>query len=124
LLKEYKASKRTNSFVDKRFGESDPTMSLEEKMFLRFQKEKIIKARKSGMYNLDEKSDDEEVLTHKGQALGASNLTDADAFSDEEEDAALGREIVDSLHFGGGFLQKVYNSRSASLLVPLPILTD
>ena len=34
LLKEYKASKRSNSFIDKRFGEADSNMTLEVSLSL------------------------------------------------------------------------------------------
>jgi Nop14-like family len=47
----------------RRFGESDADLSLEDKMFLRFQKERVKKARNVSLFNL-EGSDN--VLTHKG----------------------------------------------------------
>ncbi len=110
---EYQASKKDNVFRDRRFGEDDPTLSLEEKMLLRFQKERQRRARASGggaaragRFNLEE-GDDEEYeedeeygglrLTHKGRALGADDYRDQDALgSSDEEDVggALGREIV------------------------------
>ena len=37
LLKDYNVNKKSNAFLDKRFGENDPELSLEEKMFMRFQ---------------------------------------------------------------------------------------
>ena len=102
--------------LDKRFGESDPTLSLEERMFMRFQKEKVKSVRNSSAFNLE--SGDTEILTHKGQLLGDSNLDDHDwVSSDEEADAgdkkgskgkggALDKQVVDSLHFGGGLQYK------------------
>lgn len=47
----------------RRFGESDADLSLEDKMFLRFQKERVKKARNISLFNLDGGDD---VLTHKG----------------------------------------------------------
>lgn len=41
-------------------------MSLEDKMFLRFQKERVKKARNVSLFNLD---GGENVLTHKGEWL-------------------------------------------------------
>ena len=62
-------------------------------MFLRFQREKTLKARRSSLFNLDD-TEDTEVFTHKGQALGVANMADPDGLSDEEDDAALGKEVV------------------------------
>eukprot|EP00605_Chrysophyceae_sp_TOSAG23-4_P001027 GSChrysophyteH1.ASY1.ANO1.1128.1 assembled CDS len=104
LLGEYQTSKKMNVFEDKRFGESDTNMSLEDKMFMRFQKEKVKKARNLQQYNLDA-NDDNEVLTHRGQALGASNIADDDVFS-EDDDGGLDKEVVNNLHFGGGLVRK------------------
>lgn len=113
LLVEYKALKKDNVFRDRRFGEDDPSLSLEEKMLLRFQKERQRRARasggggKAGRFNLEE-GDDEEYeedeeygglrLTHRGKALGEDDYRDQDALgsSDEDDDAGggLGRQIV------------------------------
>ena len=104
LLGDYQTSKKSNIFEDKRFGESDATLSLEDKMFLRFQKEKTKKARNLAQFNL---SEDTEQLTHKGAALGASNYNDEGEFSgDEEAHGGLGRDVVNSLHFGGGLVSR------------------
>ena len=82
-------------------------MSVEEKMFLRFQKEKIKKAKNLSLYNLDADENDA-VLTHKGSALGAANMGDDGDWSgsEDEDDKRLGKDVVDSLHFGGGFVPK------------------
>jgi nucleolar protein 14 len=104
LLKDFQTNKKSNSFVDRRFGEADADMSLEEKMFMRFQREKVKKAKNLSMYNLD--SEETHVLTHKGTALGEANMVDdADLMSSDDEDR-LGREVVNNLHFGGGFVKK------------------
>ena len=47
----------------RRFGESDADLSLEDKMFMRFQKERVKKARNVSLFNLEGGDD---VLTHKG----------------------------------------------------------
>ena len=78
--------KKSNQFVDKRFGENDPNLDFEEKMFLRFQKEKVIKTRKRGFGNLDNDVGEETVLTHKGEILGSNN---ASGFVGEEDDASF-----------------------------------
>lgn len=84
-------------------------MSLEEKMLVRFQKERVKKAKNLSMYNLDDGEGDEHLLTHKGSVLGASNMADEGWVSsgDEDEgDQRLGREVVNALHFGGGLVPK------------------
>jgi nucleolar protein 14 len=105
LLTEFQKNKKTNVMIDKRFGENDPTMSVEEKMFLRFQRERMKKVRNSSIYNLDE--DNQEFLTHKGSVLGESNIGDTEMFSsDEEESGKIHKDVVNKLHFGGGLVQK------------------
>ena len=110
LMADFKQNKKRNSFLDKRFGEADPTMSLEDKMFMRFQKEKTNRLRNSAIYNLDGDDNDDTAggfqLTHKGQALGQSNMNDNDDWSSDDEGGNLEGSIVDKLHFGGGFIPK------------------
>jgi nucleolar protein 14 len=109
-MKDYQTNKKSNTMVDRRFGEMDPTMSLEEKMFLRFQKERTRHVRKSSSYNLGDS--DNELLTHRGQVLGSSNINDADWVSSDDEDPSLrdagrlDRDVVNALHFGGGLRPK------------------
>jgi hypothetical protein len=63
-------------------------------MFMRFQREKTMKARRSSLFNLDD-ADDTDIFTHKGRALGAANMLDTDGHSDDDDDdAALGKEVV------------------------------
>lgn len=57
--------------VDRRFGENDPSMSLEERMLERFTKERQ-RASKASAFNLE----NEDELTHYGQSL--SRLDDFD----------------------------------------------
>lgn len=40
LLVEYKALKKVNAFVDRRFGEQDDSLSAEDKALLRYQKQR------------------------------------------------------------------------------------
>lgn len=80
---EYEAKDKVGGLVDRRFGENDPTMSLEEKMLARFTKERQ-RASKGAMYNLE----DQDELTHFGQSL--SQLDDFDGagltLDDDDED--------------------------------------
>jgi len=118
LLKEYEERNRAGGILDRRFGENDPTMSLEERMLERFTRERQRTA-KSSAFNLE----DEDELTHYGQSL--SNLDDfddvglrVDEEGEEEEDGMfsnhrqlsfvfeiasgqIDKEIVLKTHFGG-----------------------
>lgn len=67
---EYGKAGKAGAFLDKRFGERDSTLTEEEKMLTRLQKEKVNRfSKKSQLYNLD----DDEDLTHMGQSLGVSS---------------------------------------------------
>ena len=86
MLKEYNEKGRTGGIVDRRFGENDPMMSLEERMLERFTKERQ-RASKGITFNLE----DDDDLTHYGQSL--SKLDDFDQVglridSDEEEETS------------------------------------
>jgi nucleolar protein 14 len=115
-LKEYEEKDRAGGVVDRRFGENDPTLSLEERMLERFTKERQ-RASKGATFNLE----DEEELTHYGQSL--SKLDDFDnvglGLDDDDEDQGIyslslmsnsplnifigqiDREVVKQTHFGG-----------------------
>ena len=74
---------------------------------MRFQKEKVKHVRNSSAFNLE--TGDTEILTHRGQVLGNSNLDDHDWVSSDEEEGKTGglnKQVVDSLHFGGGLQHK------------------
>ncbi|KAL4261065.1 NOP14 family protein, partial [Pleurotus pulmonarius] len=100
LLKEYEEKGHAGGIIDRRFGENDPTMSIEERMLERFTKERQ-RASRAGAFNLE----DEDELTHYGQSL--SNLDDFDNVGltleedDEEDPGQISREAVEKAHFGG-----------------------
>ena len=71
MLKEIEQRGRVGGVVDRRFGENDPSMSLEERMLERFTKERQ-RASKASAFNLE----NEDELTHYGQSL--SRLDDFD----------------------------------------------
>lgn len=93
-MKEYEDKDRAGGILDRRFGENDPTMSLEERMLERFTKERQ-RASKGAIFNLE----DEEDLTHYGQSL--SKLDDFDNIGlnleSDDEDETSGT----STHFPG-----------------------
>ncbi|KAG1283376.1 hypothetical protein G6F66_010929 [Rhizopus arrhizus] len=101
LLLEMKNKHRRGGIIDKRFGESNPHLTPEEKMLERFTREKQ-KSSRGSMFNLDD--DDEDLsLTHYGQSLATmDDFDDAGlALSDEDEGKQMDKNIVSKLHFGG-----------------------
>ncbi|KAL6077572.1 nucleolar complex protein 14 [Balamuthia mandrillaris] len=105
LLKEFQTQNKVNAFVDKRFGEGDPSLPAEEKMLLRFQKERQKRFKHGSLYNLEE---EEEELTHLGTSLSATDFKDDFVLSesDDENHGYIDEEIVRTQHFGGGFVPK------------------
>ncbi|KAJ7102657.1 nucleolar protein 14 [Mycena crocata] len=100
LLVEYEGKGRAGGIVDRRFGENDPTMSLEERMLERFTKERQRSSR-GAAFNLE----DEDELTHYGQSL--SKLDDFDNVGlrledeDDEGPGQLNGDVVGKTHFKG-----------------------
>lgn len=66
LLVEMQRRNKVGGIVDRRFGENDPTMSVEERMIERFAQEKQNRVRGADIFNLE----DDDDLTHLGQSLG------------------------------------------------------
>eukprot|EP00903_Cladosiphon_okamuranus_P007894 g7626.t1 len=99
LLVDYERSQKANSFRDKRFGEDDASLQLEEKIWARMQKDRNQRSRSGGIFNLGDDSGPSEVLTHRGQALG--NIDEDGRGAQDDEDDDLNAEVVDQLHFGG-----------------------
>jgi nucleolar protein 14 len=88
LLKEYEEKDRAGGVVDRRFGENDPTLSLEERMLERFTKERQ-RASKGAAFNLE----DEEDLTHYGQSLSKLDDFDDVGFGLDDDDDDRGSYI-------------------------------
>ena len=81
LLPEMNRKNKTGGILDRRIGENDPTMSLEDRMMARFEREQ---QRKRGGNVFDLEDGDEEVeLTHGGQTLKFD-----DEIGEEDYDAA------------------------------------
>ncbi|EGO02218.1 hypothetical protein SERLA73DRAFT_104611 [Serpula lacrymans var. lacrymans S7.3] len=100
LLKEYQEKGHAGGMIDRRFGENDPTMSVEDRMLERFTRERQ-RSSKASAFNLQ----DEEELTHYGRSL--SMLDDFDNVGlhvddeDEDDERQIGGEVVKHTHFGG-----------------------
>lgn len=97
LLPHLQDRHKSGAFVDRRFGENDPNMSVEQRMLERFTAERkrqltngtsatARRAGKASLFNLDDSED--EGLTHFGQSLSAMDdgMLGAGVGPDEEED--------------------------------------
>jgi nucleolar protein 14 len=97
LLPEMNRKNKVGGILDRRIGEGDPTMSLEDKMMARFEREQQTK-RSGNVFDLED-GDDEFQLTHGGQ-----NMTFDHEIGDEEDyDAA---SISGSSDGEDGFLKR------------------
>ncbi|KAJ8316913.1 hypothetical protein KUTeg_004817 [Tegillarca granosa] len=100
LLQEYNHRFKSNKFVDKRFGENDATLSVEDKMMKRF----VIERMRKDKHNKFSLSEGESELTHYGQSLSEIEKFDDPVISDDEDDEEEGRinaKLVAQEHFGG-----------------------
>jgi len=112
LLTEYQSKDRAGGILDRRFGENDPSMSVEERMLERFTRERQ-RASKGVAFDLD----DGEELTHYGQSL--SKLDDFD-----NTDLGLGEDDEDetgafTVHCISRTVSNVSISRSTRCAVAL-----
>ncbi|XP_018308877.1 nucleolar protein 14 homolog [Mycetomoellerius zeteki] len=116
LLQEYTLQNKNNVFIDKRIGEKNYAMSIEDKATARFAKERIKAHKKESIFNLND-----EVLTHRGQTLEEIEKFDDprsdDEFSDNENvSGKLDKNFVQT-HFGGGILSKTDTTLSRKDLI-------
>uniref|UniRef100_A0A8C4PZH6 NOP14 nucleolar protein homolog (yeast) n=1 Tax=Eptatretus burgeri TaxID=7764 RepID=A0A8C4PZH6_EPTBU len=82
LLVEYKQKDKVNSFIDRRFGEFNPNMTVEEKMTKRFMMEHQRQLKKSDLFNLNK----DEELTHYGRSLAdGQGMTDFIESADDDD---------------------------------------
>lgn len=85
LLPELDARHRSSSFVDRRFGEYNPHLSLEDKMLQRFTHERQNRTGKTSLFDLND--DEDSGLTHYGQSLsGLDEMPDVVPEDEEEEE--------------------------------------
>ncbi|CDR37891.1 CYFA0S01e18800g1_1 [Cyberlindnera fabianii] len=86
------AKNKTSVMRDRRFGESDSTMTPEEKMLERFTREKQMQSKMS-MFSLDDDEDDdvfgEDGLTHYGKSLADDFQVDDDLKNGSDDDDFL-----------------------------------
>ncbi|KAI8851833.1 nucleolar protein 14 [Chytridium lagenaria] len=96
LAVELAKKSRVAKFVDRRFGENDPSMSIEDKMLERFMKERQGKSDRRSNFNLEE----EDELTHLGKSLSSfedfnDGMDDFDGMDDQ-----IDANTVSMAHFG------------------------
>lgn len=90
LLPELAARHHSSNFVDRRFGEYNPQMSMDEKMLKRFTAERQKRAAKSSLFNLDDDEGGADDITHFGQSLSGLD-TLPDVARDDGEDEGRGK---------------------------------
>lgn len=112
LQLEHDQDGKRNAFVDRRIGENEEALTEDEKMLIRFQKERqkqLGKAQQS-IFNLEE-----EGLTHYGQSLADADYSfDVDS-DDEDNKHGISDEMVDEYHFGGGLFKKVVDESTGGV---------
>jgi nucleolar protein 14 len=96
LLPEMNRKNRVGGILDRRIGENDPTMSLDDRMMARFEREQL-KKRSGNVFDLED-GDDEIQLTHGGQSLTFDH-----EIGEEDYDAA---SISGSSDEEDGFLKR------------------
>ncbi|KAJ3182417.1 nucleolar complex protein 14 [Geranomyces variabilis] len=106
LAVEMDRKNKDSAFVDRRFGENDASMSMEDKMLERFMKEKSKRSDRGNAFNLEDDDDDGMMeLTHMGQSLNAfddAGLKRVPGDEDEGSDSGqIDKDTVKYTHFGG-----------------------
>ncbi|GIL77894.1 hypothetical protein Vretimale_6572 [Volvox reticuliferus] len=107
LLVEYRQLRKANTFVDRRFGESNPELTETDKGIARLQAQRMKDERKrkkrGAKFTLsDGDGGDGEGLTHLGRSLADDirGLMDRPEFDDLDEEMV--EDLVAQYHFGGG----------------------
>ena len=116
LLVEYRQLRKSNAFIDRRFGEDDDTLTPDERALLRFQKQRL-KDLSGSKFTLPDDDNDpaangpEDQLTHLGQSLAELDTYTGFGFGYDDDgddanhyDKRHDKELTEKLHFGGGFV--------------------
>ncbi|EFN50525.1 hypothetical protein CHLNCDRAFT_139005, partial [Chlorella variabilis] len=103
----YRQLRKSNAFIDRRFGEDDESLTADEKALLRFQKQRL-KELAGGKFTLPDEEGGEggEQLTHMGQSLAELDDAQEGWGSDDEGDRRLDEELTRDFHFGGGLFER------------------
>ncbi|KAF2730168.1 Nop14-like protein [Polyplosphaeria fusca] len=97
LLPEMNRRNKVGGILDRRIGENDPTMDLEERQMARFEREQ--QRKRGNVFDLEE-ADEEAELTHGGRSLRFDND------DDDEDDYDAASVEASSDGEDGGFLRK------------------
>lgn len=118
LLPEHQLRGHSGTFQDRRFGESNPSMTVEDRMLERYTRERQRGQGRKGQFNLED--DDEGLegfdegqalggLTHGGRSVVDMPGDDFDAQGlgemDDEDRGRIDQRTVGRSHFGG-FVQQ------------------
>ena len=106
LLLEYKNKNRSNAFIDRRLGERDHGLAAEDKILMRFQRQRAKELQKKSRFALgdgDDNDDGPEALTHMGQTMGAGFDFGEDGRLSDSDDADMDADFTSQMNFGGGF---------------------
>lgn len=103
LLPEYQNRNKSGTFIDRRFGEADGTLTPEERMLERFTRERQRqhqnKGKKAALFNLNNDEGQEEELTHFGRSLsGMDNLPGLSMTADDGDQGSGGESEDVFLH--------------------------
>ena len=107
LLGELARERRENEFDDKRIGEGEPGLDEDDKMLLRFQRERAARSRggaraRRGAYALDDDGGFGD-LTHGGVPLSEGAIRASETFFfDGDEAGPADRRAEQAAHFGDG----------------------
>ena len=128
LREEIRRSKKSNTFIDGRIGEHDPTMTSEEQTLARLVRERSRRSKRNSKFSLDDNDDDDDnnnnkntghFLTHGGKALDVQAAKHHVLLSDDDEDDK-DRGQLDALdtqlHFGGGNIRSSSSSTARATM--------
>ncbi|KHJ34986.1 putative nop14-like family protein [Erysiphe necator] len=80
---EQERKKKVGGILDKRFGENDPTLAIEEKMLQRFTRENQLRHKNNSLFDLEDAEEFGE-LTHMGRALSLDKKVPVDDFEEQD----------------------------------------
>lgn len=108
LLQEYVHRNKSNTFLDRRIGESDSTMNPDDKIAARLALELKV-AHKKSVFSLN----DDEELTHLGRSVLSMETHDDPRSDDEDLYDKVSKEFAERTNFGGFLTKTDPNSDSA-----------
>ncbi|WWD15917.1 hypothetical protein CI109_100341 [Kwoniella shandongensis] len=115
LLPEHQLRDHTGTFRDRRFGEADPTLSIEDRMLERYTRERQRGQGKKGLFNIEDEGETLDIfddgfamggLTHGGRSVLdlPGDDFEAQGYGERDDDDDRGRidkRVVSRGHFGG-----------------------